>query len=269
MIPLKSDSERSALTLGQLMGLVAAMAGFLSLIATAQTVASRSSSAFYVTCGVLSYTGYLLLLVLISIGFYSRDQVLVVLAITGGFAALLLQAATYSTGWTIIPLVLVLPFVPLVVAGVMLRSNLKREDEVDTPRETATLATLVHNKRGRGLRPQAAGSPEPEPRRGSPRRTLTFRIVIGVVVVLAAMGLDAVRRRQAFLTKVYELTREEARCREQAMLLGEHIDLLESAGPPSLEQMAMIADQKDLIRGWTRSADRRAAEIRALESQSW
>jgi len=211
------------------MAAIGAVAAACGLIATLISLKGGKTEVHFVVTWIVCYALYLGFHLLLVSSYFTRTQILVLLASAGILSALLIQfVATWSEGWALVAM-LIFPVLPFVLGLGMLRYRriylgVSEEPEL---RETETLATLVRSKRNRGLMPQAGPDTtalDEEGRRLEKRTILVGGIV--VAIILAVGGL--IGRRSSNLRRSADHSRLESQWSEKALEARELLDQAEA-----------------------------------------
>ena len=252
-----TEGRSSTLSLGQIMAMIGAVGGACGLVATVNSIKGGSGEVQFVVAWILCYALYLGFILLLVARYFSRTQVLLLLASAGILSALLIQVVTTSKGEWALGAMLVFPVLPIALGLVMIRmrSSTQDDDEI-AAEETETLSTLVKNKRGRGLVPQAG--PDPSLVEGIEREQERRFWISGALAVLAlVLVVGYAWRHSNFMRLSSEHSKLESRYSEEALAFREAIDEAEAQleKEPSDELRAKVADLKHRLEESNRKAD--------------
>lgn len=270
MTSTRPQTRPTSFNLGQLMLAVGTSGALFALVSTVKTLKGSGDLYLIVGC-ILSYSFYLGLLLLISAPYFTRNQLLILLASTAALASLLIQAIAVGSGWVTLAAILFLPAMPFVLGAAMLRYSATYEPEEGLAGDSETLATLVRNKRERGLTPQAGplddAEPEGEARGMGWRRAIALVAIIALAI--AAIGL--LRRRAAYLELAATHAREEQKYAELVLELEQKIESEESpeGDPKSESARESITRMKREVQLLNRKADWHARRREAYEGRWW
>jgi hypothetical protein len=248
------------------MGVVAIAASACALVATVRSL--KFEEHYFIGGCILSCSLYLGFLLLLAFPYFTRMQLLILLATNCALAALLVQAAASKTEWVALSAILLLPAMPFVVAGGLLRIQTRAALQDDTAPASETLNTLVWNKRRRGLVPQADSAPASSPteqRRMAARRA----VALGAVVLFSVGAIGFVRRRMALMKQADYHWNEEQHCVERVFELEDQIKALEAQDSLSEAQLREISQWKRDCDAWNAKGRWHAAKAKAFDARWW
>lgn len=244
---------------------VAASGAVLAIVAAVTGLQGPSSQRYLVTGAVVSYATYLLLLLSIARSYLSRNQFLVLIAISTGVSALVIQSAASGSESVRMLAVLSLPIVPFSIAFVLGR-NIAAAEPAPAAETSGTLASLVRSRRNRGLQPQTENLVYDEYQlrlqRTARRRATAIVVVLSVVAPFLAMRIYHHER-----ALIYDI--EEQRClNEVAKLEGEIVEIEEHPTLSEADKESIAAARRTITR-WKARAEWHARRRRAHEGRWW